>query len=154
MFWASCYMTGICGARHYRVQNLVMYLCIYRESCDIQHWMIWKTPLTSKWLRSPVNFTITYAKSSKSPCISPSGKQKVWHYELLLSIIFGTGTMNLPLPLKCLILNGHSRWNLCYFTTQQYLSSCHPGTFSMYISKATVHILCHSAMPIIFYCIS
>jgi len=59
-----------------------------------------------------------------------------------------------PCPSSVLILNGRSRWNLCYFTTQQYLSSRHPGTFGLYISKATVHILCYSTMPIIFYCIS
>jgi len=48
MFQASRYMTGIHGARHYRVQDLIKNLCMYTESCDIQHWMIWKTPLTSK----------------------------------------------------------------------------------------------------------
>jgi len=48
MFRASRYMTGTCGAMHYRVQDLIMNLCMYRESCDIQHWMIWKTPLISK----------------------------------------------------------------------------------------------------------
>jgi hypothetical protein len=121
---------------------------MYREGCDIQHWMIWKTPLTSNWLRSPVHFTIIYAKHSKCPCISLSSKQTVWHYDLLLSVTYGTGTLIYPCPSSVLILNGRSRWNLRYFTTQQYLRSCHSGTFGLYRSKATVHILCYSAMPI------
>lgn len=55
-----------------------------------------------------------------------------------------------PCPSSVLILNGCSRWNLCYFTTQQYLRSCHSGMFGLYKYKATVHILCYSAMPINF----
>jgi hypothetical protein len=143
MFWASCFMTGICGARHYRVQDLVMNLCIYRERCNIQQWMIWKTPLTSKWVRSPVNFTITYAKSSKSPCISPIGKQMVWQWVASVRQLWYWHNEFTPAP--------RVSWFWMDIADGTYAIS-QPSNISALVTQ--VHLLCTFLKPQSTYCVT